>query len=74
MMGRNRRLVASMAASVMDMPAAVQVAGELHDEDGVLARQGDHEHQPDLRVKVIVVAPEDAGPEGRRPGPWALPG
>src|SRR4029453_1175494 len=56
-MGRNRRRVASTAASMMDRPIPeVEVAGELHDEDRVLARERDHEHQADLGVQVVVVA------------------
>ena len=45
-MGRKRRRVASMAASVMDRPSLVQFPGEFHDQNGVLAGQGDHQTSP----------------------------
>ena len=59
MMGRNRRRVASTAASVMDRPPGAQLPGELHDQDGVLAGQGDHQDQAHLGVEVVVIAPGD---------------
>ena len=62
-MGRKRRRVASIAASVMDRPCGVQVPGEFHDKDGVLAGQGDHQHQPHLGVEIVVKVPDHQGQE-----------
>ena len=33
----------------------VQVTGEFHDKNGVLACQGDHENETDLGVEIAVV-------------------
>ncbi len=55
-MGRNR-LAGGFDRRLLDGHAAfVQVAGEFHDEDGVLACQGDHEDESDLGIEIAVVS------------------
>ncbi len=62
-MGRNRLRVASMAASVDGHAAVVQVTGEFHDQDGVLACQGDHEDEADLSIEIAVVSADQQSEE-----------
>ena len=46
----------------------VHLPGEFHDQDGVLAGQGDHQHQPHLGVEIIVEAPDHQGQEDPHQG------
>ncbi len=45
---------------------AVQLDGELDDQDGVLGRQPDQGQQPDLEVDVVVDAAQRDGDQGAR--------
>ena len=51
--GRKRLWAASTAASWMLRPGLAQLARHLDDQDRVLGRQRDQQHQPDLRVEVV---------------------
>ena len=54
-----RRLLDRLALLALEL-------GELDDEDGVLRREPDQHDQPDLRVDVVVEAPQTADPGTRR--------
>ena len=56
--GRNRTRAASTAASNRTAPSAVGRGRELDDQDGVLARQTDQDHEADLHENVDVHAAE----------------
>ena len=54
--GRRRMRADSIAASTIDRPALAQLLGELDDQDRVLRREADQQHQPDLAEHVVVEA------------------
>ena len=51
--GRSRTRAACTTASSRDC-LQLAIAGEFDDQDGVLARQADEHHEPDLGEHVIV--------------------
>jgi hypothetical protein len=73
MIGRRRRRQASSAASTMPGPA-LQFAGELHDQDGVLAGQPHEQHQAHLHEQVVVAAAAARPRAGRTACTWARSG
>ena len=72
--GRSRHRAASTAASNRDAPSCCAVAGELDDQDGVLARQADQHHEADLHEDVDVHAADTRRRRWRTASTSARPG
>ena len=54
--GRKRARAASTAASTIGLAVGAQFARELDDEDRVLGRERDQQHEADLDVEIVVDA------------------
>ena len=52
--GRKRARAASTAASTIGLAVAAQLARHLDDQDRVLGRQRDQQHEADLDVEIVV--------------------
>ncbi len=72
--GRNRSREASIDASMIELPVRPELAGELHDQDRVLARQGDDQDDADLSIDIIVHTTDGHGDHRSRGGPAARRG